>query len=693
MSSKDLIGMVRRGLKKPPKVIVDRIITELIAEGDRFFAPRRASGLNERTLLRKLDASSLEDLWKRLGEISYPAETSTVVNHSFYEEVCPGDRLRILKAAEDAICHRVDLLGSGKIELGGRIEWHKDYKTGISWHPAYIRNIDYNNSDRPSDVKFPWEVSRMQWVIPAGQAFLLTGEERYAEAVRDILDNWIDSNPYAQSVNWACTMEAALRILTWSWFFHVFKCSKAWADRAFRYKFLKALYLHGDFTARNLEKSDVNGNHYTADAAGLVFAGLFFGCRGRAAEWQQRGWEILLGEMPLQVFEDGVDFEASIPYHRLVFELFFLPALFRKKIGLCVDPGYLSRLALMAGFTLAYSRTDGTVPLVGDADDARALPFGGQGINDHRYLSGLLGLAFDLPELIKSHSGSRSEAFWLFGEQASRLPETSDRDVGSASFPEGGFYVMRNNRDHVFIDCGPLGLKGRGGHGHNDCLSFEAALDGVQLISDCGAYLYTASYKDRNLFRSTAYHNTPQVDGEEINRFIRWDFLWTLHYDAKHKVELWKKEGSIEVFMGSHSGYGRLPEPIIPVRTIILDHELHGLVIHDRFLGEGAHRITIPLHLAPGVIASCLSDGVLSLKGNDRVFNLSWSDPGKWAFREEEGRISPSYGVALKTNRLLWERDGKTDSGLLLCIVPEGASPERALKVLQKYIGTDQVLK
>ncbi len=35
---------------------------------------------------------------------------------------------------------------------------------------------------------------------------------------------------------------------------------------------------------------------------------------------------------------------------------------------------------------------------------------------------------------------------------------------------------MRNNVDHVFIDCGPLGLAGRGGHGHNDCLAFEAVL-------------------------------------------------------------------------------------------------------------------------------------------------------------------------------------------------------------------------
>lgn len=685
MSSKDIIGMVRRGFKKSPRVLADRLITELKAESDRFFAPRRASGLSERDLLHKLEASSLEDLWKGLGEIPYLTMTAPV-SGSLYDEVCPGDFARIMKAAEDALCHRVDLLGSGKVELGQKIDWHKDYKTGITWRPVYIRSIDYNNPERPSDVKFPWEVSRVQWLIPAGQAFLITGDERYAEAVRDVLDDWIDSNPYAYSVNWACTMEAALRILTWSWFFHVFKSSTAWSGRIFRYKFLKSLYLHGDFTARNLEKSDVNGNHYTADAAGLVFAGLFFGCKGAAVEWQCKGWEILLSEMPMQVFADGVDYEASIPYHRLVFELFFLPALYRVKNGLSVDQGYLNRLAVMARFTIAYSRPDGTVPLIGDADDARALPFGGQGINDHRYLPSLLGLAFGLTEFTGFHSGPKSEAFWLFGKQTSDLPETCASDAGSAAFPEGGFYVMRNNSDHVFIDCGPLGLMGRGGHGHNDCLSFEASLNGVRLISDCGAYLYTASYKDRNLFRSTAYHNTPQVDGEEINRFIRWDYLWTLQNDAKHKVELWEKVGSIEIFRGSHSGFRRLHAPVTPVRTIILDHKMHGLIIHDRFIGDGKNMITIPLHLDSVVSVSHISEGGLTLKVNDNAFDLFWLDTENWVLSEQEGRVSPCYGVALKTTRLVWQRREKNEAGLLICILPAGASKEKLLATAREYI-------
>ena len=107
----------------------------------------------------------------------------------------------------------------------------------------------------------------------------------------------------------------------------------------------------------------------------------------------------------------------------------------------------------------------------------------------------------------------------------------------------------------MFIDCGPVGLAGRGGHGHNDILSFEADLGGSAVVSDAGCYVYTASFEERNHFRSTAAHNTPQIDGEEINRFVSPDLLWLLHDDAQPLDALVREEGECVLFSGGHSGY------------------------------------------------------------------------------------------------------------------------------------------
>lgn len=675
----DWIGTIRRGLKKPPRIIIERVASEVLAELDRVNAPFRARRLTRRRLLRVFSASSLGELWDALAARPYPAWL-TSLDPVEYDRIQPTDRARIMEDAEKALRHDVNLLGSGFINLGNVIDWLKDYKSGYRWAHAYIRSIDYNNQARPSDVKFAWEVSRLQWLIPAGQAYLLTGHERYAKEVRSVLEHWIEQNPYAYSVNWACTMEVALRIFTWTWFFHVFKDSAPWQDDIFRESFLKTLYLHGEFTERNLERSDINGNHYTADAAGLVFAGSFFGDAPASRRWQKLGWSILCDELPKQVYADGVDFEMSTAYHRLVLELFFLPALFRERAGMHVPQWYKERIIAMAKFVEAYTQPDGCAPLWGDADDARALPFGSQDINDHRYLMGLVGQTWNVEDLKQRFAGQIGEVFWLLGPSACHDLKAYSRTViqrESRDFPDGGVYVMRHGENHIFIDCGPVGLGGRGGHGHNDCLSFEAVLCGKKLVSDCGAYLYTASYDERNRFRSTAYHNTPQIDDTEINRFIKPEYLWNVHYDAHPVVLRWEDTGDETVFEGAHSGFSNASEELKHVRCIQLDHRSHVLQVEDSFCGS-AGSVSVPLHLAPGIAVEIVgADAVELMTWDGATFHLCWFGPS-FELSIEDARISPSYGIVRNTKKLIW-RGAVLGTARLKCrLSPVSSQSERS---------------
>ena len=274
-------------------------------------------------------------------------------------------------------------------------------------------------------------------------------------------------------------------------------------------------------------------------------------------------------------------------------------------------------------------------------------------------------------------SGPRAEVLWTLGRRAAAsLPDTDDgaRRLTSASFPEGGFHVMRNARDHVFIDCGPVGQAGRGGHGHNDCLSFEATLDGVHLITDCGAYVYTADAHERNRFRSTAFHNTPQVDREELNRFVRWDHLWTLHNDATPELKQWEPGIDADVLVGTHSGYDRLDTPVRPIRRLMLRHHEHALTIEDVIEGTGSHTVTIPLHLAPGVEARSVTPGVVVLAAAGKEFALHWSSASAWTLEIVAARVSPSYGVVVPATRLLWRYAGALPVSLTMSLAPRAVA-------------------
>jgi hypothetical protein len=63
-----------------------------------------------------------------------------------------------------------------------------------------------------SDLKMPWDLSSMFHLPVLGEAYLQTGEARYAEEVLGQLREWHQSNPYRRGVNWTCAMVAGIRL-------------------------------------------------------------------------------------------------------------------------------------------------------------------------------------------------------------------------------------------------------------------------------------------------------------------------------------------------------------------------------------------------------------------------------------------------------------------------------------------------
>ena len=489
---------IRKALHRKPRYVLARLARELVRQGRRPWSRIRPRLLTDRVLLRGMHADSLGDLWERQAATPFFVEAGREASRRSFLETCPGADRDIVLAAEAVLRHEFDLLGSGPMALGDPLPWHVDFKTGRRWPLRYCHDLDPNELDLPSDVKVPWELSRCQHFTTLGQAYWLTADERFAHEFTAEVNNWIDDNPFARGINWACPMDVALRAISWIWGFHFFARSRACASDVFRSRFLRSLFLHGEFVAGNLEVDEVNGNHYLVDGAGLVFLGLFFETTQGGTRWLERGRRILIEQMQAQVHEDGVDIEQSIAYHRLVLETF-----------------------LTAGLLLA-------------------------------------GRLWE-------------ESFWLLGPSAvpafEKVPARAVA-LASQSFPAGGFYVLRNTRAHVIVDCGEVGLRGLGGHGHNDILSFELHLDGLNIVTDCGAYLYTASREWRHRFRSTASHNTVQVDGEELNRLLHPDELFRLRYDAVPTEVQWSPKGDWLRLRAGHRGYERLPAPITHVRTI-----------------------------------------------------------------------------------------------------------------------------
>jgi uncharacterized heparinase superfamily protein len=672
---------IKRGIRRSPVELYYRLVIELRAFFDRFTRPF-IQKLTDIEFVKLFGFDNIDSLWSDLAERPFVTDHS-LLDPNTLNEIIPGEFERIIGLADQALEWKVDILGSGPTSLSKNSRWNTDFKVGFDWPMIYFRDIDVLNLDKPSDVKIPWELSRMQWLIPVGQAYQITGDAKYSYFCCEVLKDWISANSYGQGINWAIAMEPAMRIFSWTWLFHVFKNSSGWSDPAFRILFLRSLYEHGIFVERYMENFGINGNHCTADAGGLVFIGFFFDADARSKKWAKIGWDTLQREISHQILDDGVDFEGSIAYHRFVSELFFWPARFCLVKGEKIPKYYITRLLMMADFIESYTKPSGLAPLWGDADDGRVLPFGGESLNDHSYLADLIRFQWGNIENRLSTTKSKAEILWTYGAYDNSLSERS-KPI-SRCFINSGFYIMANDKDHIFIDCGPVGFGGRGVHGHNDCLSFEAVLEGVPLVSDCGSYVYSASYIKRNEYRSTSAHNTPIIDNQEQNRFISEAELFSLHNDAIPKVLSWQTNVDIDTFIGSHSGYLKLNEPVTPVRTIILEKKYHRLIIKDEFKGTGEHNIKVPLHLATDCEVRQVNDVACVVSSGGTSFVIQARRTVGWSINIVEGLISPRYGVTVKNIILEFRNKGPLET-LLVGIYPEKSPPETPINWLDSYL-------
>jgi uncharacterized heparinase superfamily protein len=189
---------------------------------------------------------------------------------------------------------------------------------------------------------------------------------------------------------------------------------------------------------------------------------------------------------------------------------------------------------------------------------------------------------------------------------------------------------------------GIVGTKGFGNHKHNDQLSFEYHAGGVALVVDPGSYVYTSDAEARNLFRSTAYHNTVMVDGIEQND-TRPEWIFRMFESARAEHVAFRDAGDEAEYVGRHHGYERLDAPVTHQRTLQLDKATGTLRIADRLEGQGAHDLRWHFHLAPGVVADAAEPCAISLRIADRRWLLRYPDDLHAVITP--AAYSPSYGV------------------------------------------------
>jgi len=282
------------------------------------------------------------------------------------------------------------------------IDWQKDYKSGYRWSQKtwYKDTRKIIGNFLGVDIKIPWELSRMQH-LPQLAIFSLICSEYKEKCIREFKNQVLDfiaTNPPKMGVNWACTMDVAIRAANMLIAYDLFNQldEKDILNKNFKKYFAASIYEHGEFITNNLEWSEVlTSNHYLANICGLLFIGAYLD----REDWISFSYQEILKETKKQFYADGGNFESSTSYHRLSGEMLIysvalilrllksnkireieykisdqklkIKKVYKDKYVKNLPNWFIDRVYKIGRFTVDITKPNNEIPQVGDNDSGR----------------------------------------------------------------------------------------------------------------------------------------------------------------------------------------------------------------------------------------------------------------------------------------------------------------------------------
>jgi hypothetical protein len=485
----------------------------------------------------------------------------------------------------------------------------RDPVSGRSWPGAdrYCFDVPYRHLRGFGDIKFLWELNRLQVLQVAAAHARLTSDAGLETRVLGVVRAWMDANPPFRGPNWCSGIELAVRIATLVVVLSLRRSPPGADDRSRLRAFLDA---HALWLSLYPSRFSSANNHAIAEGLGLFLAGLLVPDLPNASAHEREGRALLEREGRLQLGEDGVGVEQSPTYTAFSMEMIAFACAVAAIRGQPLAPALGERLRRSAEHIGWIANADGRTPAIGDNDEGRILATSLD--SESRYACSVAACAAGLSgatgtlALPVGHPPEMREA--LIAGPSRETAGAAAPPTGMRTFPDGGYTVVRETivgRPSILtFDHGPLGYLSIAAHGHADALAIWLDVDGAPVLTDAGTWMYHAGGRIRDQLRSTGVHNTMLVEGASQSRpagAFNWSQKAAARLLGSGRAPSWWVEGE-------HDGYrGRFG--VMHVRRLA-GGAPGEIVVSDRLEGKGAPRkVSIRFLPAPDVVITDTATG------------------------------------------------------------------------------------
>jgi len=354
-----------------------------------------------------------------------------------------------------------------------------------------------------------------------------------------------------------------------------------------------SLYVQYYILMDNIEYH-ILGNHLLENGFSLLFGAYYF----QDEKFYAKAKKILTEELEEQILLDGAHFELSPMYHQLM--------LFRVLdcINLVQNNNWkkqellellCSKAEKMLGWLNTITYKNGDIPLLNDS--ANKIAPTTKELNDYA-----LNLTLNAKHLTLNDSGYRK---------------------------------IKNERYEMIMDIGNIGPDYIPGHAHSDTFNFELYIEGKPFIVDTGLSTYETNAR-RTLERSTASHNTVEIDGKNQSE------VWGGFRVARRAkiISLKEDENFIEA---THDGYKRIG--VMHTRKFITYED--SIIIEDRIEGSGKHQGIAYLHFYPGILPRIKGNKIIILDTEITVYNADGLEIEEYQYASEFNKLIDAYKVKI----------------------------------------------
>ena len=399
-----------------------------------------------------------------------------------------------------------------------RNKWNAGFQTTNCWPEGlYSPTINISQRIDIGDIRTNWELNRHFQFAALAKSYYCTKDKKYFVELEHLFTDWNQHNLFLHGVEWTSAMEMAIRVNSWVYTYAFLK--QAHADVELLAQIEHGIICMAYYIEKHHARFSSANNHLIVEMYAVALAGIITGY----SHWKDYALYMLTNELPKQNHEDGVNREMSLHYQSFVMEAYGLIGLIMMKNGMKMPAVWKRYLTAMSRFIADSTDDYGVTMEFGDNDEGKILDLQGNLDNYHQYVLNLMGCILDEKYTdFEWHENLK----WIIPDDLKGKKEKYIPGL-ICSRKAGGYTFLRSKDRRVLIgiDHADLGFGSIAAHGHADALSFQMFVEGRPIFVDPGTYNYHFTPEERNIYRSTAAHNTVVIDELEQSKILG-PFMW-----------------------------------------------------------------------------------------------------------------------------------------------------------------------